>query len=321
MRISRLAAAVLVALLLGCAAREAGDGSAETPAQQSRYSGIPPDAVKMGPGTDIHPPQLHSAGWEEPVPLGSPVDTAGAEDSPFIYGDDLYFFFTPDVSVPPEKQVLDNLTGIYVSRREGSGWSEPERVALQDRGKLSLDGCEFVQGDAMWFCSAREGFTGLGWFTAEYRDGRWQGWKPAGFDPDYQVGELHISADGKELYFHSDRPGGEGGLDIWVSRNEGGAWQEPEDVEAVNTEGDEGWPFLTPDGKELWFTRTYRGSPAVFRSVRENGAWSGPELIISDFAGEPTLDGDGDIFFVHHFFRDSKMIEADIYVAKKKKSE
>ena len=98
-----------------------------------------------------------------------------------------------------------------------------------------------------------------------------------------------------------------------------GEWQTPENVAAVDTVGDEGWPYVTQDGKELWFTRTDLGSPAICRSVKVNGAWCEPELIISQFAGEPSVDGDGNSYFVHHFYTvDSRMIEADIYVAQRK---
>ena len=98
-----------------------------------------------------------------------------------------------------------------------------------------------------------------------------------------------------------------------------GEWQTPEDFVAVNTGDDEGWPYVTQDGKELWFTRTYLGLPAIYRSVKVNGAWCEPELIISQFAGEPSVDGDGNIYFVHHFYTaDSRMIEADIYIAQRK---
>jgi len=40
-----------------------------------------------------------------------------------------------------------------------------------------------------------------------------------------------------------------------------------------------------------------------------------PELVISQFAGEPSVDANGNIYFVHYFYRDGRMIEADIYVA------
>jgi hypothetical protein len=74
-------------------------------------------------------------------------------------------------------------------------------------------------------------------------------------------------------------------------------------------------PFITPNGNELWFTRTYMGSPAIYRSTKVGGNWSTPQLVVSQFAGEPSLDNNRNRYFVHHFF-DNKgsMIEADIYV-------
>ena len=287
---------------------------------RTRAETIPSDAVKMTPETDFYPPVLHSDEWNEPEPLGPPVDSAGAEDSPFITpdGNTLYFFFTPDVRVPVEKQLLDGVTGIWVSTKHGTTWTEPTRVVLQDADKLSLDGCEFVQGNTAWFCSAREGYAGIHWFTAEYRDGAWTNWTNADFKPEYEVGELHFSADGNEVYFHSARPGGKGQLDVWVSRKQDGEWQQPQNIETVNTAENEGWPFLSQDGNELWFLRTCNGSPAIFRSKKINETWAAPELIVSSFAGEPTLDNAGNLYFVHHFYKDAKMIEADIYVARKK---
>jgi ribosomal protein L24E len=134
----------------------------------------------------------------------------------------------------------------------------------------------------------------------------------------YEVGEMHITADGSELYFHSSRAGGKGQLDIWVTRNVGGAWQEPENIAIVNSADTDGWPYVSSDGNALWFTRFYQGSPAIFRSKKVDGVWAEPELIVSQFAGEPTLDDAGNLYFVHHYYKDGVMIEADIYVAYKK---
>lgn len=96
---------------------------------------IPPGAVKGSPENDFWPPAI-AAGWSKPIPLGAPVDTAGGEDSPFVTpdGNTLYFFFTPDVNVPAEKSILDGVSGIWMSRRSGGGWSEPERVPLETPG-------------------------------------------------------------------------------------------------------------------------------------------------------------------------------------------
>lgn len=284
----------------------------------SRYSRISDSAEKMDPANDHYPPVLHSPDWEEPVPMPGPINTAGGEDSPFITpnGKTFYFFFTPDISIPAEKQLTDSVTGIYQSSLINGSWSEPERVILAD--DLALDGCPMALGNQLWFCTARTGFTGLHWFKAVYENGNWGSWEIADFNPDYQVGELHITADGKELYFHSSRPGSLGANDIWVSRMQDGTWGEPENLTMVNSEEDDSRPFVSEDGQQLWITRTYQGSPAVFVSYKENGIWQEPVLIVSQFAGEPTLDNKGNLYFVHHFFWDGVMLDADIYLAKKK---
>jgi len=289
----------------------------------SRESAIPSDAVKMMPDTDIHPPILHSTEWMDPVPLSSAINTAGGEDSPFVMpdGNTLYFFFTSNVSIPAEKQLTDGVTGIYVSTKLNGSWSNAQRVVLQDSGKLALDGAQFVQDDLMWFASAREGYTGVNLFTARFIDGKWVNWQYAGdlLCKEYQVGEMHITADGNEMYFHSPRAGGKGQLDIWLTRKVNGKWQLPENIEIVNTTENEGWPFISQDGNELWFLRTYMGSPAIYRSKKISGAWSEPELILSQFAGEPSLDVDGNLYFVHHYYNsEGEMVEADIYVAYRK---
>ena len=296
-----------------------------TPAPLNRDSLLPP--IKYTPEMDFWPPTIID-GWSQPVPLPDPVNTSGGEDSPFLLPDSqtLYFFFTPDVSIPAEKQLLDGVTGIWVTRRSGEIWSEPERIRLSEPGKLALDGCEFVSGNLMYFCTVREGYTGIQWFRADFQDGSWQDWCFAGDDlkqSQYEVGELHISADGQELYFHSSRLGGLGGLDIWVSQKTTDSWGEPVNLgPIVNTAADEGWPFVSPDGQELWFngqSTKGRPGPAIFRSLRQpDGSWGMAEEIVSTFAGEPTLSGDGmTLFFVHHYYSEdlSTMLEADIYVA------
>jgi hypothetical protein len=310
--------AMVVFLLTACTAEDQENEIHIERESANRVVAIPQDAVKLSPMEDRHPPILHSEEFYEPVPLEGPINTAGAEDSPFISpnGELFFFFFTPDVSVPVEEQLLDGVTGIYLSRRVGDEWGDPERVVLQESGKLALDGCGFFDGQTLWFCSAREGYTGLHWFASRRENGGWSEPDLVDFDPDYEVGELHIHDD--KLYFHSTRPGGKGEMDLWVSQIVGGVRQPPVNLEALNSEVSDGYPFITADGQELWFTRWYEGTPAVYRSIRSGGEWAEPELVISRFAGEPTLDPQGNLYFVHHFYQDGEMIEADIFVAIKK---
>jgi len=297
---------IVVMVTTGCAEQQNTAGSPPV----DRESKIPAGAIKVTPQTDTSPPKSFSTDYKDPVPLKT-INTAGAEDSPFVMpdGNTLYLFFTPDVRVPAEKQVIDGVTGIYVSKKVNGQWQKPDRVILQDTGKLSLDGCEYVSGNTIWFCAAREGYTGIHWFTAEFIDGRWTNWKNADFNPDFKVGELHIF--NSELYYHSDRAGGKGGLDIWVLKKVNNEWQGPVNVAAVNSERDEGWPALSPVGNELWIYKDY----SLWRSKKVNGEWTAPELMISPLAGEASIDRQGNVYFVHHFFKDDKMIEADIYFA------
>jgi hypothetical protein len=285
-----------------------------------RKDKLPADIVKRGPETDLHPPILHSSEFEEPVPLSAGINTAGAEDSPFILpdGNTMYFFFTPDVRVPPEQQLIDEVTGVWVSYKVNNEWGEAQRVWLQDPGKLALDGAVAIQGNEMWFASAREGFVGVNMFTAEFTNNKWTNWKYSGdrLMKEIQIGEVHLYGD--SLYFHSDRTGGLGSFDIWVTSRNGNLWSDPVNIESVNSSEVDGWPFISSGGDELWFTRTHQGTPAIFRSSKIGGSWSAPELILSQFAGEPTLDDAANIYFVHHFYENGVMIEADIYMAHKK---
>ena len=71
-----------------------------------------------------------------------------------------------------------------------------------------------------------------------------------------------LSPDGLSLYFHSNRTGGLGGYDIWVSRRAGPncPWEAPVDLGApVNTSRDDGDVNFTPDGHVLFFGSTGHG--------------------------------------------------------------
>lgn len=66
---------------------------------------------------------------------------------------------------------------------------------------------------------------------------------------EYNLAHPAISADGKILYFASDMPGGQGGMDIYYSiANTDGTWGTPINMgEKVNTKGNEMFPFITVD--------------------------------------------------------------------------
>ncbi|MBR9978456.1 MAG: PD40 domain-containing protein [Bacteroidetes bacterium] len=105
-----------------------------------------------------------------------------------------------------------------------------------------------------------------------------------------------LSADGSTLVFASERFGGHGGSDLWMSRKTGDTWSAPVNLSAtINTGGNEITPWLSPDGSELYFSSDAhpgRGGFDIFVSRRISGAWSTPEPL-----GLPFNSGDDDIFF------------------------
>jgi hypothetical protein len=294
-----------------------------TVANRTRHETIPSDAVKLTPEKDPAPMQLTPDlrwVWHDPVPMPDPVNTAGAEDSPFVTpdGGTLYFWFTVDPSKDVHAQAEDPMTGIYWTQKVDGDWQEPQRLWLRYYDQTGLDGAQTAWKDQLWFASVREGnYKDMDIWIAHWIEGRWRAWENAGklVNESLLVGELHLSADGEEIFFDSTRPGGAGGKDIWVAHREGETWSAPTPVAAVNTPLDEGWPFLTQDGSELWFTRAELG-PQIYRTIRLGEGWSEPQLVLTALAGEPSLDAAGNLYFAHHRWDEvsQRMSEADIYV-------
>jgi len=312
---------LLISLLSACEAQPSGPQPA--PTTIPRLIAIPSDLIKILPEMDFFPPILLSNEFHQPVPVPGLVNTAGGEDSPFITpdGQTLYFWFTPDVRKPAQEQLEDGATGIYVTNLVEGEWAQPQRVLLNQTGELALDGCPTVHQNTLWFCSARVGNErSIDFWTADITTNGYTNIQNAGseLNMDVYIGEMHVSADGNSIYFHSEQEGSIGGYDNWVTHFVDGHWTAPQNLYALNSATTDGWPFISEDGQEFWFLRVYSGSPALFRSIWNGEDWGEPELIVSQFAGEPSLDIAGNLYFVHHYYNDGIMLDADIYVAYRK---
>jgi len=94
-------------------------------------------------------------------------------------------------------------------------------------------------------------------------------------------GQPCISSDNKDLYFVSNREGGFGGMDIWVSRYINNFWSKPVNLgPTINTAGNETSPFIHPDNESLYFVSDGHpglGASDIFMSRRnKNGTWKKP---------------------------------------------
>jgi len=276
---------------------------------------------------DVNPPVLHVEGWEEPQPLPAPVDKEGDELAPFITlaGDELYFFYASDLSVSEAKRALDGVSGIYYSKKVNGVWSDPERVMLSEENENALDSCVYTDGQTLWFCSRRDGNYGDGdLYLASRRDGTWQDWRNAGrqLNEDYDVGELHLSADQNNMIFSANRAGGFGLIDLWQTQRVGDGWSEPLNLgDGINSTEIESYPYLSQDGSELWFTSSSRlGYPgfAIFRSIEQDGVWGEPQEILSNIVSEVSIDKEGNLYFAHFLYDENDdLLGSKIYVAYK----
>ncbi len=108
-------------------------------------------------------------------------------------------------------------------------------------------------------------------------------WQPLDEIPfnigNYSVTHPSLSPDGSMLFFVSNKPGGFGETDIYVSRRTATGWDSPENLgETINTSGSELFPFYHPSGK-LYFTSNGHGGLGgmdIFYSIHNDHTWSPP---------------------------------------------
>jgi hypothetical protein len=99
----------------------------------------------------------------------------------------------------------------------------------------------------------------------------------------YKETQPSLSADGRTLYFASDRPGGKGQLDVWVtSRDDNGNWSQPINLgDTINTRYHEMSPYVHQDNQTLYFASDGQiglGGFDLFVSRRDNeGKWGTPQ--------------------------------------------
>jgi len=123
------------------------------------------------------------------------------------------------------------------------------------------------------------------------RSVQWSDWStPVNLGPviNSSANDQHpaISRDGLSLYFVSDRAGGQGGLDIYVSQRarEGDPWGPPKNLgTTINTAGTEMAPNLSIDGHRLYFHSDRPGGCGDFdlyvstrRHVHDDFGWGPP---------------------------------------------
>lgn len=168
--------------------------------------------------TDIWMSWYQSGAWSTPSNLGSTVNTANGEGEPFpvsIGGSSRVFFCS---NRPGGYGGYD----IYMTTYS-SGWLTPANIGAGiNTSSYEYGVCVTADGLTMYFASDRAGgYGGYDLYKATYSGGAWGNAQNLGSVVNTSYSESHpgVSADGLNLYFGSNRPGGFGNTDIYVTQN------------------------------------------------------------------------------------------------------
>jgi hypothetical protein len=259
--------------------------------------------------------------WGPPQALPDPVNTAGWEDSPQVTpdGNAVYFAY---FRIDPISAARNNLrlgpmrpnwpkgepfesygAELYVSRKVNGQWQTPANMGPEINLPDDAEGCVWISADERRILftngdgSARRP---KGIYFAQKDGSRWSKAVLAssmGFPFAPNDSNPHLTLDEQTLFWESDRRGGRGKSDIWISRKQNGQWSTPVNAGAnVNSSGTEGSPFSL-DAKVLFWDDQGNGK-GIFRSVLQpDGTWGKKEIVVAGHAGDPSLTSNGDLYF------------------------
>ncbi|HRS54531.1 MAG TPA: OmpA family protein [Bacteroidales bacterium] len=233
--------------------------------------------------------------------LGNTVNSIYPDYCPIVNADESALIFTSrrNTVIGGKKAPIDNsyYEDIYISYKINDVWGIPRNLGKPINTKLH-DATVGFSPDGQYLYIYR-GDNGGDIYECKLEGDKWS--KPKKLSKEintkYHETSASFSYDNKKIYFVSDKPGGYGGSDIYVSeKNENGEWEEAVNLgPVINTPYNEEGVFMHPDGKTLYFSskgHKTMGGYDIFKSTYENGQWSEPENL-----GYPINTPDDDVFF------------------------
>ncbi len=227
--------------------------------------------------------------------MGDVINTRFAESNFVVSGDETALAYI---------QELAFYDAPFFAEKVDGEWSYPRNlIASQEFGEGVDDDVYPValsyHGDEMIIYRSDNFIGDL--YSSKFVDGFWTPIQKLNDNINTKYWESHacFTITGDTLYFTSNRKGGYGGLDIFISvRGEDGEWGIPENLgPEINTKYNEESPYITADGRTLYFSsygHYNMGGYDVFYSTRlDDGKWSVPVN-----AGYPINTTDDDMFFV-----------------------
>ena len=203
------------------------------------------------------------------------LNTENLDFSPSYCKDGLVFVSTRGVPEDAGRKDIwmnDNFTSLWCSTREDDGeLSEPEQLSHNLTSKFHDGPVSFSKNGKTIFYSSnhydgkrrntKKGVMKQQIYRARQNGNEWTEPEELNFN-DQQWEEVHpsLSPDGRKLYFASDRPGGYGGMDLYVVNKRGNGWSEPQNLGGdINSKGNEVFPFVHDDGTLYFASNGWEG--------------------------------------------------------------
>ncbi|MEI7422155.1 MAG: OmpA family protein [Prolixibacteraceae bacterium] len=229
----------------------------------------------------------------QPVDAGTSINTDAEEYWPSLNAEGNELIFTRLLTKDSNGLKIKNpQEDFYVSRKDTSGhWEKavpigPPINSEENEGAQTLS----ADGRVLIFtgCGRTDGLGSCDLYISVQLNGSWT--IPVNMGEPVNSGawesQPSLSADGRILYFVSNRKGGKGKMDIWravktsISPEGVPLYGNVTNMTEINTSGNDHSPFIHPDGKTLYFATDDRpglGSSDIFVTRLKEDRWSEPE--------------------------------------------
>lgn len=230
----------------------------------------------------------------EPTVLDG-ISTIKDEYLPIISPDNQYAFFTRRLRHQTKAEIFitdKEIEVFYSSQRKNGKFDEGQPLESPFNQNSNEGGASLsIDNKHLYYTICKdEGGVQINCdiYYSDFVDGRWTDIKKLGKvnDPEAWDSQPSVSADGNTIYFASDRKGGLGSIDIWMTKKDvkTGEWGTPINLgPKINTSGKEKSPFMHSDSETLYFSSD--GHPGVggfdifYVKKDDNGEWKEPQNI------------------------------------------
>ena len=215
--------------------------------------------------------------------LPAPLNQFALQYFPSLTLDEKMMAFTVRKSSAPDAD-----EDIFVSYRQNETWSVPRSISSQINTREHNEGSSVLSPDGQQLiftaCQRRDSYGSCDLYVSKKLGRSWS--RPINMGKPINTpaweSQPSLSADGRTLYFVSNRAGGEGMRDLWVSYKTLSGWTVPKNLGSnINTPDEDLSPFIHANGRSLYFASKGHlgmGGYDLFLSEKEEeGTWGKPK--------------------------------------------